>query len=473
MPFDPSIISQIPDFAPNPAEAIGKGIQLKDLANTQQLNQLRLNEVKKSHADEAKASEIFKSAKYDTQEGVYNTMEKLTRAGLQKQALEFGSMAQKYQSGQVEQETKVLERDAAEHDVISGSLDSVMSRLNDLKDRGATAAELDAAAASFAMPEMNRLAAQYKDNPRILERIRGFAEDPKNLSYEGIDAAERQSNKGQQILKERLAERKQVETERENRARDDRGEQAIGIQQKKASTAESSSFTAEDGELMGALAERGVSLPAGLRSKSQQISILRGLKERNPDLSADQLADKIKSGQETFAAEKKEITTAAGVAGRVSVAQNEIKRFAPIVLEKSAAVDRGRFVPINKLLQFGDSQVSDPKLKQLKISINSLLNAYDQLAARGGTDKEKRAEVRSLLTSADSPEALKSGLDIFLQEAEAAEQGAQDAMAPMVQRRQSQEAPKASAASSISEGATATGANGEKIVLRNGKWVRQ
>lgn len=444
--FDPSIISQIPDFAPNPAEAIGKGIQLKDLANTQQLNQLRLNEVKKSQADEAKASEIFKSAKYDTQEGVYNTMEKLTRAGLQKQALEFGSMAQKYQSGKVEQETAQIEQLQKEHDVISGSLDMVKGRLDDLKSKGASPDEIQAAAYAIGIPEMKRLQEEYKDSPHIQQMIQQFSSDPKNFTYENIEAKERESNKGQQLLREKLAERKQGETERENRARDDRGDQALGIQQKKARTAETSSFTAEDGELMGALAERGVSLPAGLRSKSQQISILRGLKERNPDLSADQLADKIKSGQETFAAEKKEITTAAGVAGRVSVAQNEIKRFAPIVLEKSAAVDRGKFVPINKLLQFGDSQVSDPKLKQLKISINSLLNAYDQLAARGGTDKEKRAEVRSLLTSADSPEALKSGLDIFLQEAEAAEQGAQDAMAPMVQRRETQ-SPKPAASS--------------------------
>ena len=46
------------------------------------------------------------------------------------------------------------------------------------------------------------------------------------------------------------------------------------------------------------------------------------------------------------------------------------------------------------------------------------------LAARGGTDMDKRAEVRALLTSADGPEALAAQLDSFMQEAAAAHRAA-------------------------------------------------
>jgi len=183
-------------------------------------------------------------------------------------------------------------------------------------------------------------------------------------------------------------------------------------------------FTPEMGELSAALAERGVSLPTGFRSKEQQAALYKGLLERNSDKSPDEIAELIKTGQIEFAAQKKETQTAAGVAGKVEVFANELDEAIPIVQEASAKVPRGEFMPINRLLQTADTSLSDPNLKQLKIYINSVLNAYDALAARGGTDKGKRAENRALLTSADGPEALEAGLVAFRKEAEIAKRAA-------------------------------------------------
>lgn len=189
-------------------------------------------------------------------------------------------------------------------------------------------------------------------------------------------------------------------------------------------------FSGETGALMAALAERGVSLPVGLRSKAQQQALYQGLMDRNPGKSVDEIADLVKSGAIDFGAEKKETQTAAAVAGRVQVAQNEIKEFAPLIRKASAAVPRGQFVPLTRLLQMGEASVSDPNLKKLRIAVNSLLNAYDLLAARGGTDMDKRAAARSLITAADSPEALEAGLQQFELEAEAAGRAAEKAMKP-------------------------------------------
>lgn len=189
-------------------------------------------------------------------------------------------------------------------------------------------------------------------------------------------------------------------------------------------TAAGAAFTPEEGGLMAALAQEGVSVPAGFRSKEQQKALYSSLLERNPGKTPDEIADGIKKGQIEFGAQKKETQTAAGQAGKVEVAQNEISEFIPLVKEASAKVNRGSFVPLNKLMQTADTSISDPNLKALKIRINSLLNSYDQLAARGGTDATKREEVRSLLTSADSPEALDAALDSFSKEAEAAHNAA-------------------------------------------------
>lgn len=187
------------------------------------------------------------------------------------------------------------------------------------------------------------------------------------------------------------------------------------------------SFTSGASDLLASLAAKGLSLPTGMRSKDQQIATLNGLTKKFPDLSPDQIAEKIASGQIDFGAAKKETTTAAAQAGRVSIATNELNTFAPVVLQASAAVPRGQFMPINKLMQTADTQLSDPKLVQLKIGITSMLNAYDQLAARGGTDAKKREEAHNLIQSAQSPEALEAGIQMFQREAAAAGEAADKA----------------------------------------------
>ena len=108
-----------------------------------------------------------------------------------------------------------------------------------------------------------------------------------------------------------------------------------------------SAFSEDEGALMAALAERGVSLPTGFRSKEQQKAMYQGILARNPDKTPDEIADLIKKGSIELGAQKKETQTAAAVAGRVEVAQNEIEEFVPLVREAAMKVQRGNFVPLN------------------------------------------------------------------------------------------------------------------------------
>lgn len=197
---------------------------------------------------------------------------------------------------------------------------------------------------------------------------------------------------------------------------------------------QSGNFDAKSSELLGALAEKGVSIPAGFRSRAQISATLKSLVDRNPEKSSDQIADMLKSGQISFGAEKKETQTAAAVSGRVAVAGEEITQFAPLVEQSSASVPRGKFVPISKLMQTSDTAISDPALKTLKVNINAMMNAYDLLASRGGTDKDKRAEAHSLLTSAESHEALMAGVKAFQKEVVAAQRAADIASLPRSER---------------------------------------
>lgn len=187
-------------------------------------------------------------------------------------------------------------------------------------------------------------------------------------------------------------------------------------------------FQGKNGEIMAALAEKGVSLPAGFRSKQQQLGLLNALSERNPNLSPDQIADKIKSGQIDLANLKVEGRTAAGIAGKVAYAEQEIEQTIPLVREASAKLPRGQFVPFNKLKQMGEKEFSDPDLAEFKMYMTSLSNAYDMLAARGGTDVEKRAENRKNFDSAQSPEALERVIRAAQNEARASGRAATKSM---------------------------------------------
>lgn len=173
-------------------------------------------------------------------------------------------------------------------------------------------------------------------------------------------------------------------------------------------------------DLQAAISASGYSLPAGFRSQAQQLALLKGLKRKYAGLSNDDIAHLIGSNAIDYKATTKATQTAAGIVGKVEVANNELQAFVPIARDASANVDRGSFVPWNKLQQMGEASISDPNLKRLYVATQTILNAYDLLASRGGTDQDKRAHNRAMLSSADSPEAYEAALQMIVMEGEAA-----------------------------------------------------
>jgi hypothetical protein len=60
--------------------------------------------------------------------------------------------------------------------------------------------------------------------------------------------------------------------------------------------------------------------------------------------------------------------------------------------------------------------------------MTSLSNAYDMLAARGGTDMDKRRENRKNFEMAQSPEALERVMQAVMKEAQASGRAAQGSL---------------------------------------------
>lgn len=187
-------------------------------------------------------------------------------------------------------------------------------------------------------------------------------------------------------------------------------------------------FSGSRGDLLASFAAKGVSLPAGLRSQQQISATLDGLLAKYPGLSTDEIADKVATGQIDLASAKKETTTAAGQAGRVATAVNELGTFGDQVLAASKAVPRGKLVPWNRLKQMKNAQISDPALINFKAKMQTLNNAYDQLAARGGTDAEKRAHIASLFNTAVDDQGVQTLVQALKDEGMAAKAAADKAM---------------------------------------------
>jgi len=168
--------------------------------------------------------------------------------------------------------------------------------------------------------------------------------------------------------------------------------------------------------VMAAMVDAGVQLPAG-RGGKQLTETITGLIAAHPGDTPQQIAQRVKEGKIDTAAQTKEATTAAAQVGKVSVAENELLNMGPKALAASTTVPRTQWVPVNQMLQKGQAANSDPNLKEFAQRTNAILNAYDVLGARGGSDVAKRAENRQNLLTADSPEAYKRAIDVMQDEA--------------------------------------------------------
>lgn len=178
---------------------------------------------------------------------------------------------------------------------------------------------------------------------------------------------------------------------------------------------------------------RGKQGAANISAVQNKLAQLMVGQEDDPKMT--KVAEELATQKQVLAAENKERQIEGGIAGKIRYAEEEIKRIAPKVLEASAKVPRGEFVPWNTLKQQALTASSDPALKQFKAYMTTLSNSYDVLAARGGTDMEKRKHNREMFDTADSPEALQAAIDAVTTEAAISGEAADASMRPREQQK--------------------------------------
>lgn len=106
--------------------------------------------------------------------------------------------------------------------------------------------------------------------------------------------------------------------------------------------------------------------------------------------------------------------------GKIAARVQEAQNFAIVAKDASAQVERGNFLPWNRLKQMSETQLSDPKLAKLKAATNSLVNAYAAAVGGGTPTVHDKQQADSMLSSAQSPEAYNAVVDQLILETQQA-----------------------------------------------------
>lgn len=384
MSFDPNVIGDIGSSGPDIAGSIGKGFQLKDLINNEQLSALKLAGAKQSSTDEQTARQIFKTSDISSEKGIAEASEKLTRAGQPDKAMQLRKYGQQVASGELDNQIKQLEIADKGQGAVVSILDPIVAKADELRRGGASDAMVQAyitAQTPLAMQQIQGAGLPPQSVQNIMKVLQGGP-----INYDKLKSFETQSKQGQAAIKARLDELR-VNTAAKSESEKERHDLASEATAEKRVAAQGEGFTPEIGDLLGALTEKGISLPAGMRSKAQQVSTLKGLMDRNPGKSPDEIADMVKSGQISMGVSKTEGSVLGRREAAILPVEKSITKPGGFLDQAEKAVNEVDFSKLKAAGAFeswSKEQLSDPSLTAYKAAVAELRAEYSIVLSKGG-----------------------------------------------------------------------------------------
>lgn len=162
MAFDPSIISAIPDMAPNPVKAEKEALTIKDMMDRTQLGSLQLGEEQARVKESGQVQDILKKSDYSTPQGLAKTAAAVNRVS-PRSAMDLMKTGQAYQSGQIQQQLDQLTLAEKRQDLIVNAIDPIVAQARAMKNSGAS----DLAVKAYISQQM----------PTALQNLRGMKLD--------------------------------------------------------------------------------------------------------------------------------------------------------------------------------------------------------------------------------------------------------------------------------------------------------
>lgn len=144
-------------------------------------------------------------------------------------------------------------------------------------------------------------------------------------------------------------------------------------------------------------------------------------------LMLEDIADIETRARMELTGEAQRLRSANVMMARVEWAEKEIERLAPLAKSINHRVmGRIGFLPFNQLWEQGLNTIQDPDMAQFASITNTIMNAYNVLSARGGTDMNVRERNLTMLSTTSDPEVYDAKLDIMINEIQAAKMAGLD-----------------------------------------------
>ena len=442
MAFDPSALQDIQP--PDIVGGIAKGFQLKDLADAQQLRQLQLKQEKNTLADADKTKGILSSSDLSSDKGVAEASEKLTRAGLAKEGMDLRKQSAAVKSGELDTKLKQVELHSSAQDIISTTVDRIWQQATAMKNEKTADGRPrypEAAVNAWIQGQVPLAISGIQSDSGLPEDVRKTAlgglqkatAQTGQVNYDTLTQYERSTKQGQAQLKSlrddlvaQTGQKREQETERHNQKME---ESAATREADKPKPTDPSS---KQGALLAALADRGATLPQGMRSKSQQDAILNGLIARHPDMTVDQIADGVARGSLTMSTEKTESNVLGRREAAILPVEKSITKPGGFLDQAEAAVNKVDFSKLKAAGRFESwtkEQNSDPALTAYKAAVAELRAEYSIVLSKGGqvTDAA-RHEAEKVIPDLITKDQFKSIKNTVRQGIEASKSGVEESI---------------------------------------------
>lgn len=441
MELDPSIISKIGGQGADMAGATARGYQLSDIVDKQQIGRMQLNAEKQSQNDLQTLRSLSGKHDLSTPEGQTAFAGEAIKVNP-----EMGIKLQKQfsdlQSGEAEQLKSQYDILTKQHEMYGSALEPLYLQGQQMRQAGASQDQIDAALLGPASEALKMLGGTMLPNgkpamdPNQIQQLGGHLAQGNIL--QNIEGALGQNKETREWLK--------AQQPTYGKTTQMVGPQGPGVYRTDPKTGEMEYMggipqtAAQQNAATGGIDEDTASMLAGQLLEGAAVrDVMPGLSPRDRAKVNNELTQQMKDRGYSPAislakrlqmrSTAKAMDKAGSQAGGIAIAIQELIEFTPLALAASDKVDRTSFVPFNKLLQMGEQNISDPDLARLYVNTQSVLNAYNQVAARGGVGNlESQQHNRELLGNAQSAEVYKVAIEAITAEAHAAERAAQKAM---------------------------------------------
>lgn len=499
--FDSSGLKDIAAAMPDVVGSTANAYKLKDMADTSQMNTLKLAEAKRDITVREQTNEALRNLPLNaTQEQRMQALEKIRQGpggyaasmdvmrsfGEQdKAAADRASVEATTKKHLADASQQTFESYVAKNDAFDGSFLPVWQKFNDLVATGMPIAQAKAAvqpdyqrAYVGAISATDAAGNLIYNDPGSKQKFQslGTTFDPDKLGpailqSEKVRKQLAEAQKDRQELQYKGAETKLAQARTQN----------IG-------TAGSKAFTEDEGDLMAALADRGVNLPAGFKGKEQQKALYAGLIRKHPGITVDDIADGIKAGSISMVAEKSEARSVGTRQASVDIPLAALTDKGGIFDQLDTAAQKinlGDARTVSQLrLAWAGKAVANPDILVYKNLIQDARSEMSQALQKGGAPTEgSAARAKEMFPDTMSLGEYQAAKGAAIAVAGAVKRGStrvlQDISSskPLGEiissaKRETGTGGGAAASGGPKEGDTATGPGGAKIRFSSGSWVK-